>query len=81
MSDTPASAGQSVKAHNVEVTGACDMSETAKAMAAIAALPEILRAAQTLERAGLLEGETAADVVRRYLDARPEIRAALARVA
>jgi hypothetical protein len=55
------------------------MSETAKAMAAMAALPEILRAAQTLERAGLLKGETAADVVKRYVTARPEINAALAR--
>lgn len=57
------------------------MSDTAKAMAAMAALPEILRAAQTLERAGLLKGETAADVVKRYVAARPEINAALARAA
>jgi hypothetical protein len=57
------------------------MSETAKVMAVIAALPEILRAAQTLERAGLLRGETAADVVKRYVGAHPEINAAMARAA
>jgi hypothetical protein len=57
------------------------MSDTAKAMVAIAALPEIFKAAQTLERAGLLQGESAADVVKRYVAARPEINAALARAA
>jgi hypothetical protein len=57
------------------------MSETAKVMAAMAALPEILRAAQILERAGLLKGESASDVVKRYVAAHPEINVALARAA
>lgn len=46
----------------------------------MAALPDILRAAQVLEAYGLLlHGETAADVVKRYVEANPDINAMLAK--
>lgn len=49
-----------------------------KAMSAMALLPQVFDAAQTLERAGLLQGESAADVVKRYVTAHPEINETLA---
>lgn len=54
----------------------------AQTMVKMAALPDILRAAQVLEQHGLLQpGEQAADVVKRYVEANPDINAALARSA
>lgn len=53
-----------------------------KTMVKLAALPDILRAAQVLEQHGLLQpGEQAADVVKRYMAANPEINEALAKSA
>lgn len=54
----------------------------AKTMVKMAALADILRAAQVLERHGLLQpGVKAADVVKRYVEANPDINEALARSA
>lgn len=54
----------------------------AKTMVKLASLPDILAAAQVLERHGLLPaGETANDVVKRYVQANPDINAALAKSA
>ena len=53
--------------------------DIAKAMAKIASLPEILQAAKVLEQYALLpEGESASDVVKRYVEANPEINEVLA---
>jgi len=52
-----------------------------KTMTKLAALPDIFKAAQLLERHNLLlHGETAAEVVKRYVEANPDINATLARV-
>lgn len=53
---------------------------TAKTMVKLIALPRILEAARLLEANGLLtNGETAADVVKRYVNANPDINEALAK--
>lgn len=53
------------------------MSE-AQTMAKIAALPEILKAAQLLEGYGLLQkDEKASDIVKRYVMENPDINGAL----
>lgn len=55
------------------------MATALEKMMALAALPEILQAAEVLQRHGLLEhGEQAPDVVRRYIAEHPEINEALA---
>lgn len=52
---------------------------TTQTMVKFAVLPNILRAAQVLEAYGLLlHGETAADVVKRYVEANPDINEVLA---
>lgn len=62
-------------------TKRCLMS-VAKTMVKIAELPAILKAAQVLERNNLLlHGESAADVVKRYVEANPDINEAIARSA
>lgn len=53
------------------------MTTALEKMKALAALPTIMQAAQVLERYGLLNGENAAGVVRRYVEAHPEINEAL----
>lgn len=53
------------------------MATAMEKMKALGALPAILQAAQVLERYGLLNGENAAAVVRRYVEAHPEINEAL----
>lgn len=52
----------------------------AQTMVKLAALPDILKAAQVLERHGLLlNGEKAADVVKRFVAANPDVNEALAK--
>lgn len=54
----------------------------AQTMVKMAVLPDILRAAQVLEQYGLLpQGMKAADVVKRFVEANPDINAALVRSA
>ena len=56
------------------------MGSVAETIVKMGALYEILTAAQVLEKHGLLQkGEKATDVVKRYVEANPDINAAIAR--